>query len=115
MSKKSQTNSSDLGSMFDEDVEPDPKDETLAALEEQVNDLSNRLYEERFIWILVSVVLVDIFVFSQMQNWSGPIVIGVFELIGIVILADRCQVDTVAPLIDKLAGFANKVTKNGND
>jgi hypothetical protein len=42
-----------------------------------------------------------------MENWSGPVVIGVFELIAILIMADRCHVDSVAPLIDKLTGMLN--------
>lgn len=115
MPKKQDSQSADLGSMFDEDTGPDTKDEILAELEGKIEDLSNKLHEERFVWILVSVVLIDMYVFSQMQNWSGPVVLGVFQLIGIVILADRCKVDTVAPLIDKLTGFANNVTKGVGD
>lgn len=100
----------EIGVVLATDSEPNPKDETIASLEGSLESLENRFYEERFIWILVSVVLVDFYVFSNMQNWSAPLVIGILELVGIVILADRCKVDTVLPLIDRITGFIRKTT-----
>ena len=93
------------------DAVPDQKDQTIAVLEGQIGDLTNKHYEERFIWILICIVLIDALIFSHMSNWTAPLVIGVFELIAVVILADRYKVDTVAPLIDRLTGFFHKVAK----
>jgi hypothetical protein len=94
-----------------EGAAPNPKDETIASLNNQVQELQDGLLEERFRWILACVVLLDIYVFSHMENWAGALVIGVLELIGVVITADRCGVNTVAPFIDKLTGFAHRAAK----
>lgn len=82
----------------------DPKDDQIAALESKVQELLDKRDEDRFIGVLVAVALFDCFVFSRMDNWAGPVVIGIIQLFGLVILADRLHVDTVAPLIDKLVG-----------
>lgn len=92
---------------------PDPKDEQIATLEEQVQELNNKHYEERFIWVLVALVLFDAMIFLNMSNWTAPIVIGIIELVAIVIMADRCRVDTVAPLIDRITGALGQATAKG--
>lgn len=103
-----------LGSLLETDGEPNAKDETLAELERSLESLNDKLYEERFLWILAVVVLIDFYVFSHMENWSAPLVIGILQLVGVVILADRCKVNTVAPLVDKLTGFVHRTTRGGN-
>jgi hypothetical protein len=88
----------------------DPEDEQITALEDRVQELNNDRYEERFVWILVVLMLFDALVFSNMENWTGPIVIGVIELVAIIVVADRCKVDTAAPLIDKITGALGRAT-----
>ncbi len=83
----------------------DPKDETIAYLQMKVQSVEDKALEERFIWLLVGVILFDCLVFSDMESWTGPLVIGILELIGLVVLADRCGVNSVMPLIDRLGGF----------
>jgi hypothetical protein len=58
--------------------------------------------EERFIWILILIIIIDFEFFTIMQNVAGPIIIGLIELILILILAERCGIDRVLPLIDKV-------------
>jgi len=47
----------------------------------------------------------------NLESWTGPLVIGIVELIGLYVLADRYKVDTIAPLIDRLTGFAHRAAK----
>jgi hypothetical protein len=82
----------------------DPKDQQIAELQDEIQAVQEKASEERFLWVLVFVVLVDIMVLGSMGNWSAPIVIGIIQLIGIVIWADRCGVNAVAPLVDRLSG-----------
>ena len=82
----------------------EPADDQVAALEQQIEDLKDKQSEERFVWILVTIILFDAVIFTNMQNWAGPIIIGVVELLVILVLAARCKVDVVAPLIDKVLG-----------
>ena len=93
-----------IGELLEEKGKPDPKDETISALENEIESLKDKHYEERFIWILVCMAIADAFLFSHIDNWTAPLVIGVIELIAIVILADRCKVNTVMPLIDRITG-----------
>ena len=91
----------------------DSKDDQIAQLESQVFEITNNRYEERFIWVLVIVILVDWQMMGSMTNWAGPVVIGILELIGLVVLADRCKVDAILPLIDRIGGaIGNAKRKN---
>lgn len=63
---------------------------------------------QRFLWILVTIIFVDAILFSNMENWAAPLVIGILELIGIVILADRCKVDTVVPAVWYIRRYGNQ-------
>lgn len=89
--------------------------DSLAKLEAKADDLENRLHEERFMWIFACVVLVDFYVFSTMESWSGPLVIGVLELIGLVVVAKRCNVDVVLPILDRLLGAIQDNTTGRNN
>jgi len=80
------------------------KDDQVAALEDRVQRLENDNLEERFVWFLILLILFDTLIFMNMQNLTGPIVIGLIELLAVLVMAHRCKVDTVAPLIDKLVG-----------
>lgn len=82
----------------------DPRDEQIAVLENQVQELKDRNYEERFLWTIAIMVIIDAYIFSHIENWAGAVVIGILELIAVIVLADRYKVNTVAPLIDKLTG-----------
>jgi hypothetical protein len=77
----------------------------VAELQGQVQDLDNRLKEERFLWILAATVALDCFIFIQMDNWAGAFVIGILELIGLIVLAQKCRVDPIMPLLDKVGGY----------
>ena len=96
--------------IFGPTTAPDPKDDQIAALQKQVQAIGEKAAEERFLWVLTIIVAGDVAFLGSMSNWSAPIVIGLVELIGIVIWADRCQVNAVAVLLDKLIGFAKTAT-----
>jgi len=102
----------DVASLASE--KPSESDDQIAALESKVAALQDKLHEERFMWVLIGLVLFDVVVFTHMESWSGAIVIGAIQLIVIVILADRCRVNVVMPLLDKVGGVFGR-GPNGND
>ena len=57
--------------------------------------------EERFIWIVVCIILFDCLIFMHMESWSGPLVIGIIELVLIIALAKKLQVDQIAGLLTR--------------
>lgn len=89
-------------------LEPTSRDELIAVLESKASALEDKLNEERFLWVVICVVLADAFIFTHITNWAGALVIGLLELVGIVVFADRCGVNTVRPLIDRLTGFSHR-------
>lgn len=100
-----------IGELFreiSEEITENAKDRQISILQEQVTDLENRLGEERFVWVLIVIVIFDVLVLKGVETWTTPLIIGAIELIGLVIYADRCKVDAVLPLIDRLTGFTKR-------
>ncbi len=70
--------------------------------------------EERLVWILISLILLNVALFSSMQSILGPLVIGVLELVVLVIIAQRMGKEEVVQLVDRLIGTVAKVTSKTN-
>jgi hypothetical protein len=81
----------------------DSKDDVIADLQSKIEDATQKRNEERFIWILVIVVIIDIGFLTQANNWSAPLVIGVLELVGLVVVAEKCKVNPIIQLIDRIS------------
>lgn len=87
--------------MFGGDEES-PKDQMIAELQDRLESEKDARNEERFIWILVLVLFVDIVAFTQMDNFGGPTAILVIELFLLTVLGKRLGVDDVTVLTNKL-------------
>lgn len=90
----------------------DASGDQVAALQERLVALDNKLYEERFLWVLAIVVMFDVLFLMNAQNWTAPVVVGVLQLIGLAVFADKCRVNPIMPLLDKLTGMWSN-GKNG--
>lgn len=90
---------------------PNPRDEQIGALEKQIQDLKNDHSRDKFLWFLSALAIFDTVALLRAENWAAPIVIGIIQLVAVIVMADRCRVDTVAPLIDKLTGAFDRVTR----
>jgi hypothetical protein len=65
---------------------------TRKLLGENVEGLKKKLYEERFIFSMVIVVLFDAFFFKSMDNWGSSIAILLLEIVALLVLARRLNV-----------------------
>lgn len=92
--------------------EDDAASSSLASLQARFDALEDKYNEMKFLFLLVLVVLFNAHVFGSMENWAAALVIGVIQLFGIVVLADRCRVNTVRPLIDRMAGITGRIVGN---
>lgn len=110
-------NMSDAGRLPEEPTEaailaagagPDPRDDTIAVLEKKLQRMEDSLYEERFVWIILLVVLFDAIAFTHMVNWAGALVIGILQLVLLTVLADWLRVNAWMPLLDRLTGYLPK-------
>lgn len=91
---------------FDEIVDGGPpsdkRDEKIAELEGKLEATRDERNEERFIWILVLMIVFNAGVFPHMQNFGGPTGILVIELILLVVLGRRLGVDDIKMITDKI-------------
>lgn len=94
---------------------PDSRDEVIAALEKEIQNLKNKHDEDKFLWFLAALAIFDVVALTRAENWAAPFVIGIIQLIAVIVMASRCRVDVVAPLIDKLVGMVPKFRTGGGD
>ncbi|MGV8831705.1 MAG: hypothetical protein ACOH2N_07010 [Devosia sp.] len=96
-----------LGSPLDSAPGVEASGDQVAALQARNEALENKLLEERFVWVLVITILFDVLFLLDAQNWTAPIVIGILQLVGLFVLAQKCRVDPIMPLLDKFMGAFN--------
>lgn len=84
-------------------AEPNNKTaEANAQLSEKLEDAEDGRKEERFLWIVVVVILVDVLWFKDSSNPTIPIVVLVLQLIILLVLARRMGIDGIVQLIDRI-------------
>ena len=99
------------------DTIPEAKeDDALAALQNELEGLRDQRNEERFLLVIIIIVLIDALIFSVVQNWAGAIVIGVIEIFGIAVLARKWRIEEVPQILSKfLDRTAEHVNPTGKD
>ncbi|MGJ8627058.1 MAG: hypothetical protein ACSHXB_08875 [Sulfitobacter sp.] len=78
------------------------KDELIEFLQSQLDDERDRRKEERFIWLVIVMLMFDAFTFAAMTTWTGPFIIGIIQLAIIIVLGRRWQMDEIWTLTTKL-------------
>ena len=86
--------------------------EEIQELNEALERERDQRKEERFVWIIASVILIDIFVFSSMESFMGPLIIGVFEAVALLLVARKMGLEEVVKFINKLIAMVSGSTKN---
>ena len=87
---------------------PDREDSAVHHYEKALQEEKEKRMEERFYWVLAFVLYADILFFTQINHWSPPIVIGILQIFGLVVYADRCKVGTVRSLFDQMTSSFKK-------
>lgn len=81
--------------------------QALVETQEENTEVKDERREERFLWVCACVILFDCSIFMNAENFGGPLIVGVIELLALVILARRLGVEEVKELvfglIDRLA------------
>ena len=86
-----------------DDADPSsPKDEAKVALESDVQALKDKLLEERFVWIVICVILVDVLWFRNAPNAVLPILVFILEAIVLFIDARRMGIQEVSALFERV-------------
>lgn len=83
-------------------------DEQIFELQEHLERERDARKEDRFVFIVVVVLLLDIVFFSVMTTFGGPLALLVLELLILIPLARRMGMQEIAQIlssvIDRLAG-----------
>lgn len=87
------------------------EDKAIAKLQEELDSREENIRTERLIWILALTVLLNAICFAKMESWSGPIVIGIIELLFLIVIADKLQIGIVSGIIDRVFNIFNKNDK----
>lgn len=108
---------------------PKPKNDTLfeailatpeTQFNQQISELQNQLdnerdlrKEDRFIFILVTLMLLNVVFFSVMDSLGGPIALLVLQVLFLIPVARRLGVQEAAQLLDRIASRVSDSITNG--
>ena|SRR6185437_2023169 len=90
----------DLAAAFNATV--DPKDAALENVQSALESEIEKRREERFYWIAALIFLFDTEEFRRFETWSGPIIIGVIQILILIALGRRLGVDHIWTVTEKL-------------
>jgi len=76
--------------------------DAAASLAEELEAAKDARKEERFVWITIVVILVDVLWFKDSPNPAMPFVVLVLQLVLLIVLARRMGINDVVELIDRL-------------
>lgn len=82
-------------------------------LQEQLTHEKDARQEERFLFIVISVMLLDVVFFAVMPTFSGPVALLLMQLLVLIPLARRMGLEEVAQLTSRILDHAAK--KSGGD
>ncbi len=98
--------------LLDNSTGPSKKDELIDALQTSLNEEKDARKEERFVWLVIVVLMFDAFTFPSMATWTGPIVIGLIQILLAIVLGRRWQMDEIwtitTKIVDKWDGKIGK-------
>ena len=91
--------------------QPTAQDKQIQELEDALEKAKDRIKEERFIWIIIFIILFDVVFFSNMESFFGALVIFILELLILIPLARRMGMEELAGILDRvLARIASGVS-----
>ena len=105
------TEGDSLGALLPE--QPTRHDQVIQELQEALTEERDARKEDRFVFIVAVVILLDIVFFTVMPSFGGPLALLILQLLVLIPLARRMGMEEVAQLISRVIGrMAGKV---GND
>jgi len=91
------------------------RDEQIEALEKKLERERDARREERFVFIVLVLLLLDVVFFSIMDTFGGPVSLVVLELLILIPLARRMGMQEIAGIINRVIdNVANGASKKIN-
>jgi hypothetical protein len=93
--------------------EPTKRDQQVEELQEQLTQEQDARKEDRFVFIVVTVLLLDVCFFTVMPTFGGPLALLVLELLILIPLAKRMGMQEIAQILSRvLHRMAGKASDN---
>ncbi|WP_423821323.1 hypothetical protein V5738_13415 [Salinisphaera sp. SPP-AMP-43] len=77
-----------------------PNSESLSNLSSQLEQEKDGRREERFVFFLIIILLLDVMWLGSMENWTAPLVIGAGEALLLFLAAKRWGLKEIVVIID---------------
>jgi hypothetical protein len=77
-------------------------------LQSQNEILQIKIKNERLLWIIVVLILSDFLFFKDMQTWSGPLIIGLLEILILLLAAHHWALHQMITLWKDILNTFNK-------
>ncbi len=81
--------------------QPTKKDQQIEELQKKLTYESDARKEERFVFLVMIVLLLDVVFFSVMPTFTGPIALVLLELLILIPLAQRMGMEEIAKLLSR--------------
>ena len=94
---------------------PTPRDQQVQELQEALAGERDARREERFLFIVVGVLLLDVVFFSVIDNFGGPLALLILQMLILVPLAKRMGMEEIATILDRVLGRLVDNAKSGGD
>jgi len=86
--------------------ETNAESEAKAVLEAELTSLRGRIKVERLCALICIMIIFDVPVFSDFNNWGGPLAVLVLELMVIFLIGKSFEVDHIPELFDNIVSAA---------
>lgn len=113
---ESPRHSDDIGQVFaaiSKNQIIEPKDRDIERLQYELQSEKDGRKEERFVFILLLVIIFDTWTFSTFETWSAPLAIFLLQAIFLIVLAKRLGVDEAHVLLDRVLHMVSNTTQKG--
>lgn len=84
--------------------QPTKRDQQIQELQEQLARERDARKEERFIAIVILVLIFDIAFFTVMPSFGGPLAVLILELLILIPLAKRMGMEEIVEILDRVLG-----------
>ena len=89
------------------------KDQQLSELQERLTSEQDARKEDRFVFIVLIVMLLDVVFFTIMPTFGGPIALLILQLLVLIPLANRMGMQEISQLLSRV--LDRMVSKSSGD
>jgi len=87
---------------------PDENARRIEHLEEKLQHIKDARSEERFIFVVIIILLLNVVFFSVLPNFAGPLALLILELLVLIPFAKKMGMQEISEILDRIIHRAAK-------